>query len=402
MPQPTTRVWLYNGTESACWPVYDWETCQVKQSKYGQQTCDIAVRRDSVLGRQMIATTAAQIYLDYAIWVWHGATLLCSGPILNPELVAGADSFGAFVNIAAYGHLNAALLRRQNWTATNADFASGAPIPPNQIAINVINNAMGVITGPVYPPGYPGGVVRTNFGSNVYRAGVIVGAPAPVSVTEQSGNNAQDVIEELCQKFNMCPALRHTAPATRYIDIEYPYERNDRTGAVVLTRLRGTSVAFAMSVPYTLTTVARIAGSGGGATQTQSWATSGVATYGVHENQMTLPGGAASNTAQDAADMVRAATPQITYKVTARDTSQVQWCTDYFWRDGVLVYDADYGQTVDQTIVEYDYRAWNGGRAWEVDLTLGERAASTISHMASRTGQPFYKGAGTRFRDNRS
>lgn len=399
---PTTRVWLVNGTETQVWPVFDWDSSlKVTQDKYGPQSCDLTIRRDSRIGQLAVGAPAATVYLDYALWVFHGTTLLFSGPCLNPVLKGGGDTFSAFVDLTFHGHMNAALLRRMALTSNLGDIAVAVPTAPNTVAITVIDNAMGVIAGPIYPTGYPGGVLRTNFGPNVYRAGVAVGAPAPVLFNEQGGNNLQDVIEELCQKFNMCPAMRRTAAATRYIDVEYPYEKNDRTGTVVLTRRRGTAAGFEMSVPYTLTTVGRLAGAGSGAGQTQAWATAGVPTYGGHENQFTLPGAGAAASVQDAADMMRASSPLIPYKVVARDTSQVQWCRDYFWRDGVLVYDPDYGQTVDQTIVGYDYTSWNSGRAWQVELTLAERDASMLRHMAGRTGSPVYKGSGTRFLDNR-
>ena len=151
-----------------------------------------------------------------------------------------------------------------------------------------------------------------------------VGAPAAITFNQQGGGNLQDVIEGLCQKAAMCPNMRRTAAAVRYIDIEYPYERTDRTGTVVLTRRRGTGSDFEMNVPYTLTTVPRLAGSGSGATQTQAWATLGVGTYGVHENQMTLPGGGATAAVQDATAMIRASTPLSSYKITPRDTTNVQ------------------------------------------------------------------------------
>jgi hypothetical protein len=166
--------------------------------------------------------------------------------------------------------------------------------------------------------------LRTNLGPQVYRAGVAVGAPAAITFNQQGGGNLQDVIEELCQKANMCPNLRRTAAAVRYIDIEYPYERADKTGTVVLTRRRGTGSDFEMNVQYTLTTVARLAGAGSGAAQTPAWATTNVPQYGVHENQLTLPGVGAASAVQDATAMIRASTPLSSYKITPRDTTNVQ------------------------------------------------------------------------------
>jgi hypothetical protein len=56
---------------------------------------------------------------------------------------------------------------------------------------------------------------------------------------------------------------------------------------------------------------------------------------------------------------------------------------------------------VDQSIAGYDYTAWNGGRAWRVELTLAEREASVLKQALGVTGGPFYKGAGGRFKDRR-
>lgn len=65
----------------------------------------------------------------------------------------------------------------------------------------------------------------------------------------QLGKNLQGTIDELCLRYDLCPAMRRMAAATRYIDVEYPYEKNDRTGTVVLTRRRGTANAYEATVP---------------------------------------------------------------------------------------------------------------------------------------------------------
>ena len=318
-------------------------------------------------------------------------------------LKGGPDTGSAYVTLEVEGHLNAALRRRLVFSASLTDLAM-PPTAPNSIAVTLIDQCMGGGTGPIYPVGYPGGgggPLRTDFLAQTYQAGLAVGAPVAVPYYAQPGKNLQDTIEDLCLRYDMCPVMQRAGPAVRRIDVQYPYEANDRTGTVVLTRLRGSLTAYEATVPYTLTTVARSAGAGSGATQVSVWQANNWPVYGVHEDQLTTPAGASGACTQDVQLILRASNPLIAYKVEVRDTANVKWGSDYFWRDGVLIYDDDYGQTIDQTIIAYTYEATNGGRAWSLQVELAERETAMLRYMAGRTGAPFGRSSGGKWKDTR-
>lgn len=399
--QPTTRLWLADPTETQLSPVFDWQAVKVGRERFGAQTCEITVRRDHDLVNGALLAPGGLFY-GYGLWVFHDRWPIFQGPTLRATLKGGTDTHQAYVTIGLEGHLNHALRRRLNFSVNLTDV--GMNLRANQIAINLIDAAMGGIAGPAYPTGYPGGgagPLRTDFRTYTYRAGVPVGAPPIVWFNEQSGNNLQDVIEELCLRHDMCPVINRMSAATWSIDVQYPYRAADKTATIVLTRLRGTATGVETTVPYTLVTVARSAGAGSGSTQTQVWQTNNTALYGVYEDQLTTPNGPATACNVDVSAMIRASNPFIAYRVDARGTGQASFPRDYGWRDAVLVYDPDYGQTVSQTIIGFDYEATNGGRQWRVALQLNEGPTPTLRMMADKTGLPFGRSAGGRYRDNR-
>lgn len=395
---PVCQVRLYDTTGKCVGVVVDYGELQVEQERFGGQTLAISVRKDSRLVSLALGTAVGQECYGYSLGVYHRGQRLFLGPVRE----VGLKARPAYMDLTLEGHMQHALRRRQNWTSTGANGADTGR--PNALAIQYIDRAMGGITGPVYPSGYPGGgagPLRTDYRYFTYTAGVAVGLPTSITYEVQAGNNLQGVIEELCLRYDMCPVYTKLGALAGRIDVEYPYQRADLSSTICLTRLRGSVSSWEEAIPYGLTTVGRVAGAGSGATQVQSFATSGTATYGVYEDQATTPEATLTAAVNDTSLLTRAAAPLITYKIGVTDTANARFALDYGWRNTVAIYDPDWGRATEQLIVGFTYNASNGGRAWNAELTIQEPPASMLRHMAGKTGIPFGRSSGDRWRDNR-
>lgn len=389
---------LFKDDETDMFRLDGYEQLSVEHGQFGSETAGVAIRAASPVGALALSAPAGEELWGYQLWVTEGAATVFRGPVHNAKLSSGGR--GPAVEIAAEGHLQHALRRRCNWSPTKAVDSHTAR--PNTIAIEVIDAAIGAIAGPVAPTGYPGGVSRTDWGfSTTYAAGVATGMPTSVTWKQQAGKNVQDVVEELCQNYDMCPVLSRASTASYAINVAYPYRLVDRTASVVLTARRGNSTDFSWNTPYTLTTVARFAGAGSGAAQTDVFTTAGTPTYGTHEDQGTQPEGDLGVCVYGGAAMLRASAPLVTVETSVRNTTGLAFHLDYQWRDLVRVYDADCGRFADQVIVGWKLDAWAGGRGYRYELVLNEPRLSYMRLMAGKTGLPFGRSAGDRWRDTR-
>lgn len=395
---PVCQVRLYDTAGKCVGAVVDYGELEVEQERFGGQTLGISVRKDSRLASLALGVTVGQECYGYSLGVYHRGRTLFLGPVRD----VGLKARPAYMDLTFDGHMQHALRRRQNWTATMADWSNTGR--PNALAIQYIDNAMGGVAGPIYPSGYPGGgagPLRTDYRYFTYTAGVAVGLPASITHETQAGNNLQGVIEELCLRYDMCPVYTQSGVLAGRIDVHYPYQLADLSSTICLTRLRGSVSSWEERIPYDLTTVGRVAGAGSGATQNQAFATSGTGTYGVYEDQVTTPAGTLTACTNDTSLLTRSASPLMSYKVGVVDTANARFAVDYGWRHTVAIYDPDWGRATEQLIVGFTYSASNGGRTWRVDLNVQEPPASMLRHMAGKTGIPFGRSSGDRWRDNR-
>jgi hypothetical protein len=395
--RPNVVASLFTAGELDCYRIDGYEDLTVEHGQFGAATCQITIRPDSRVGDIAIAAPVGTELYGYQLWVAENGANVFRGPILDIGLTTSGNT--SRIALTAENHLQHALRRRCNWTSDLAKMTTSSQAP-NQSAIDIIDDAMGGVAGPVTPSGYPGGVTRTSWGhACTYSAGVAVGAPSSVIVSEQSGGNVQDVIEDMCLRYDMCPALRRTAAATYVIDIEYDHAGADLTDTVVLSANRGSLTDFSWQIPYTLTTVGRAAGAGAGTTQTDTYTATGTAIYGVYEDQITDPDADATACTETATALVRASSPLIVVEGTGLPTTNYRFKDDYQWRDTILVQDGTFGRYAEQTVIGWALRAWNGGRAYRYEIAINERRTDPLRLMAGKTGLPFGRSAGGRYRE---
>jgi len=396
--RPTCYAFLVEPDETAFHPLLDYASVTITQGQYGAMSASVTARADASPVSTVLAEAAGAEGYQWQLWVWHDSAILFRGPLVKFRAAHAGSDGSAYVGLESENHVAHALRRRVCWTSTKADVAE-ALAAPNQILLNLIDDAMGGVAGPITPTSYPGGTARTDFKNLTYSAGVVSGAPALVTYDIQNGSNLHDVAEDLCQLYDMVVTQNRNADATYSFDVQYPLEINDYSDTIWLTIRHGSAAAFSIDQPYTLVTVGRAAGAGAGATQTDTFTSSNVATYGVYEDQVSLPNGTSNAVAERATQIMRAATPQTAYEVVAVATGQAEFIADYKWRDKIRIYDPIWGKEADKTVLAYTYTATYGGRRWSADLVLGDTKTDLIRYALGKTGSPYGRSSGDIWRD---
>lgn len=401
MSRPTVRVLYWTSSEAKMYPLFSWDSLTVSYDQF-TATASLTVRQDhQIVGLGYAANSPSKAFFEHSLWVYYGATLLFWGPCIDLKLVGGASTSDSRVELQFEDHVQHALRRRMNWSQTQA-YTKPATAAPNAILLDLIDDAMGGVAGPVSPDDYPAGHTRDDFNNWIYTAGAASGSPSNVDWSYQSGNNLLDVAVELCEKYDMIVTADRTAKATYNFNVEYPYQVNDKTGTIVLTPIRGTGTDWEVSYAHAYVNVARVGGDGEGASQTESWAhdNDSITDRGIYEDNATLPAGDADAINSDSA-WILADLKDARYEYATRPlyTTVARPFLDYNWRDKVMMYHPDYGHLVEQTIIGYKLDARNGGRSWTVDLTIDNKAMPVLRMMRDRVGGTPGRNSGGRWKD---
>lgn len=262
---------------------------------------------------------------QYSFDVYIDGELEWSGPIVSrafaPGQVLHADPAVTFVAEPFTQHY---LGRRSNATATKVDVAY------NDSADDIIRQAARAANGGTSPSGYPVGESRADFGPDwTFAVEADAGLAPTIQVGEQDGGNLWEFASHVAEKGDCYITSVESPAATWTLDIDYPYQENDRSSAIYLTPPSGAVLDYGAERSIAdLVNVFAVKGDGEGASQVKTYYSDTASTTlrGVFEGDATLP--AASLTYVDAEGnsiIDRYADPLNTLTVEIRDTDEARF-----------------------------------------------------------------------------
>lgn len=344
---------------------------------------------------------------QYSFDVYIDGELEWSGPIISRAFAPGqtlhADPAVTFVAEPFTQHL---LSRRTNATTTKAD------ISYNDNADDIIRTAARNANGFISLTDYPVGETRDDFGPDWTMAVEADASAAPsIVIGEQEGGNAWDFVAHVAEKGDCYIASVESPAATWTIDVDYPYQENDRSSAIYLTPPSGAVVGYSAERSIAdLVNIFAVKGDGEGASQVKTFYSDTPSTTlrGVFEGDATLP--AASSAQVDAegdAIIDRYANPLNTLSVEIRDTDEARFVYhasaasgEYGMRDKVSVIIPQAAMTATAVVKGWEISQQGAGPMLTA-VRLGDLRPSPIKQAVMYAGFIGRRTGGNRWR-NRS
>lgn len=417
LPPPPTyyltgeRVLLYITAPDRAtrWRIGQWSSLSVAKEEHDAGTFAITAPSNAAWILSAVSESAFDVvsgWEEFSFDVYIDGTLEWSGPIVDRKTTPGAAGHAwPYVTLTAETFTQHLPKRRANNTTDKSVSVS------TDNADDIIRQALRNANGSVTPTGYPGGVSRADFGSFTMAVQADTNSAASLAVSEQDGNNTWLFVTHVAEMGDCYIYTVETSAGTFNYRVDYPYQENDRTAAIVLTPAGGTVTDYASDRTLTdLVNVAAVKGSGNGATQVKGWQSDGtsIAARGVFEGEDTLPGASSSTYTDTEATSILdlQGNPIDTLDVSIRSTAAARFVyhastsTGQFgMRDQITVVLPQLA-TAATAIV----RGWkieqSGTGPFRESITLGDIRPSVGKAAALSTGWPGPFSAGGRRRNN--
>ena len=212
------KIYLTYNDRAERWLIADWSAFSFQRGRLPIGAGSVTVPVDSSwLPVDVLVAAEGQELNDFSLAYRFRDSTVWDGPIVKVKLSHQGSSAGAMVTMHAETFFGGLLRRRLNFS-TDHDSIEETDTAEN-LVLTFMKRAFAAIPHSV--GGYPGGVVRTDFGSFTAAVEAQHGAPASPNVTygEQSGNNARQLVERFCFDHDLY-AWADESPALTFTCIE--------------------------------------------------------------------------------------------------------------------------------------------------------------------------------------
>lgn len=209
----------------------------------------------------------------YSVDVYYNdmTTPLFSGTVRAFEQATEEPSWATVISLQLEAIDQHLLRRRLMLSYANATMDS-FNIPADNLALTVARWATGLVT----PVGYPVGFSRSNFGPAGWALQIAAlhapGAGPVVSFSEESGNNAADILYQVIEGNGMGLDIVETSPRTWLMDVRTEFTKTDHSDLWRLSDVDGTLKSVRRTVDYSaLANVFQMRGAGKEGAQAYFW-----------------------------------------------------------------------------------------------------------------------------------